>query len=152
MSRVCDLTGVAVMSGHNVSHSVRRTKRKFIPNLQKKVLTSDVLGSNITLTIAAKTLRTINKYGGLDAFLINYRFAKLTDTAKTLRNQVKKALIKKKQLDTIEVKKERKVRRVSARKAKLAKKSIKITAEQKIEKKKAEKKPLKKAVKKKKAE
>jgi large subunit ribosomal protein L28 len=123
MSRRCDLTGVGPMSGHNVSHSIRRTNRKFIPNLLKKAFKSDALGNNITLTVASKTLRTITKYGSLDAFLVNFRFAKLTDKAKTLRNKIKKALIKKGELEKVEVKKEKKVRRVSARKTKMAKKT-----------------------------
>lgn len=43
MSRVCELTGVSVQSGHNVSHSQRKTKRKFLPNLQNVSLFSDSL-------------------------------------------------------------------------------------------------------------
>lgn len=146
MSRRCDLTGVGVMSGHNVSHSKRRTKRKFVPNLQKKAFKSDVLGSTITLNISLRTLRTITKYGGLDAFLINYRVAKLTDEGKTLRKKVKKALIKKGELDKVKIKKEKKERRVSARKIKVAKKNAKKVAG------KVEKAPAKKVAKVKKEE
>lgn len=105
MAKKCDLiSDIGVMSGHNVSHSKRKTKRKFLPNLQKLSLKSDTLGVNITLRVAAKTLRTINKYGNLDTFLINFRFANLTDKAIVLRNKIKKVLIKKGSFDDIKVK------------------------------------------------
>jgi len=139
MSRRCDLTGVGVMSGHNVSHSIRRTNRKFVPNLQEKTFKSDTLRSNISLRVAVKTLRTITKYGSLDAFLVNFRFAKLTDKAKTLRNKIKKTLIKTGDLDKVKVKKETKVRRVSARKTEVSKKTIKKVAKKTEEKKEAKK-------------
>ena len=71
MSNKCDLTGVGVMSGNNVSKSKRRTKRQFLPNLKEVVLKSDVLGVNVKLKIATNTLRTVNKYGSLDSFIIN---------------------------------------------------------------------------------
>ena len=95
MSSRCELTGVGVMTGNNVSKSKRRTRRDFLPNLKEVSLKSDVLGSNITLKISANTLRTINKYGDLDSFIINYRGNKLTDKAKKLRRRIEKALIQK---------------------------------------------------------
>ena len=91
MSNKCDLTGVGVMSGNNVSKSKRRTRRQFLPNLKEVVLKSDVLGVNVKLKIAANTLRTVNKYGSLDSFIINYKGNKLTDQAKKLRKRIEKA-------------------------------------------------------------
>ena len=43
MSRICELTGKAVMSGHKVSHSERKTNRKFLPNLHIVTLASDIM-------------------------------------------------------------------------------------------------------------
>lgn len=63
MARVCQLTGKKVMSGNNVSHSLRRTKRKFYPNLITKKFYIPEEDSYITLKIATSTLRTINKKG-----------------------------------------------------------------------------------------
>lgn len=140
MSKRCDLTGVGVMSGHNVSHSNRKTKRTFVPNLKKKSIKSDVLGSNITLTITSKTLKTITKYGSLDAFLVNFKYAKLTNLAKKLRKKVTKALIDKGLLEKVKVKKETKRKKASARKTKVASKK---KAAKKVEKK-TEKKVVKK--------
>jgi len=63
MARVCQLTGKKVMSGNNVSHSKRRTKRKFYPNIIKKRFYIIEEDRWVTLTIAASTLKTINKIG-----------------------------------------------------------------------------------------
>lgn len=63
MSRFCDLTGKGPMSGNNVSHSKRRTKRKFYPNLQKKNFYIPEVDQWVELKISAKALRTINKKG-----------------------------------------------------------------------------------------
>ena len=63
MSRVCQLTGKKVMVGNNVSHSKRRTKRKFYPNLITKKFYIAEEDSNITLKISASALRTVTKKG-----------------------------------------------------------------------------------------
>ncbi|MDP4183791.1 MAG: 50S ribosomal protein L28 [Bacteroidota bacterium] len=63
MSRVCQVTGKKVMVGNNVSHSKRRTKRKFYPNLMKKKFYLAEEDRWVTLTVSANGLRTINKKG-----------------------------------------------------------------------------------------
>lgn len=63
MSRVCQLTGKSVMVGNNVSHSNRKTKRKFLPNLISKKFFLVEEGQYITLKISTSALRTINKKG-----------------------------------------------------------------------------------------
>lgn len=63
MSRVCQITGKKVMSGNNVSHSKRRTKRKFYPNLLEKTFYVPEEDREITLKISARALRTIDKNG-----------------------------------------------------------------------------------------
>ena len=63
MSRVCQLTGKSVMVGNNVSHSKRRTKRKFLPNLISKRFFIPEENDHITLKISTSALRTINKKG-----------------------------------------------------------------------------------------
>jgi large subunit ribosomal protein L28 len=95
MSKKCDLLNVSVVSGNNVSHSNRKTKRRFIPNLNKLSFKSDILGVKLNFKIAASTLRTINKYGNIDNFLTQFRFNKLTDEAKKYRSKLKKSLVKK---------------------------------------------------------
>jgi large subunit ribosomal protein L28 len=63
MSRVCQITGKKVMVGNNVSHSNRKTKRRFYPNLQKKRFFVEEDGSYVTLRVSASAIRTINKLG-----------------------------------------------------------------------------------------
>ena len=70
MSRVCQVTGKKVMVGNNVSHSKRRTKRKFLPNLFKKKFYLPEEDRWISLTVSANGIRTINKIG-LNAALKN---------------------------------------------------------------------------------
>ncbi len=108
MSRRCDLLAVGVMTGNKVSHSNRKTRRRFLPNLREISFKSDTLGCDLNLKIAASTLRTINKFGSIDNFLVNYRYNKLTDAAKKLRTQIKKKLIKLGKLSEVKIVKESK--------------------------------------------
>lgn len=68
MSKVCQITGKKAMTGNNVSHSKRRTKRKFNVNLFKRKFYWVEEGQWISLVVSANGLRTINKLG-LDAAL-----------------------------------------------------------------------------------
>ena len=63
MSRVCQITGKRVVTGNNVSHSKRRTKRKFYPNLVTKRFYIPEEDKWVTLKVSAAALRTINKNG-----------------------------------------------------------------------------------------
>ncbi|MBR2141035.1 MAG: 50S ribosomal protein L28 [Rickettsiales bacterium] len=113
MSRVCDLTNGGVLFGNKVSHSEIKTRRRFLPNLKRVSLRSDVLNLSFNLRITAKTLRTINKYGSLDSFLVNYGFSKLSDKGKDLRARIMKKLIKENRLSEVKIIRERKTRKES---------------------------------------
>jgi large subunit ribosomal protein L28 len=63
MSRVCQITGKSVITGNNVSHSKRRTKRKFLPNLFVKKFYLEEEDLWISLKVSAAGLRTIDKIG-----------------------------------------------------------------------------------------
>jgi large subunit ribosomal protein L28 len=63
MSRVCQLSGKKVITGNNVSHSKRRTKRKFYPNLQTKKFFIAEEDKWITLKVCGSALRNVNKNG-----------------------------------------------------------------------------------------
>lgn len=63
MSKVCKLTGKKPISGNNVSHSNRKTKRRFVPNIQKKKFFVPETGEFVTLRISTSAMRTINKLG-----------------------------------------------------------------------------------------
>nr|WP_243664957.1 50S ribosomal protein L28 [Rhodothermus marinus] len=63
MARRDQLTGKGPVSGHNVSHANNKTKRRFLPNLQKKRFYIPEEKRWITLRVSAKTMKTINKKG-----------------------------------------------------------------------------------------
>jgi len=63
MSKVCQVTGKKAMNGNNVSHSKRRTKRKFYPNLFEKKYYLPEEKRWIKLKISAAGIRLINKKG-----------------------------------------------------------------------------------------
>ena len=92
MARRCQLTGKGPQFGHNVSHSNRRTNRRFDPNLQKTTLYSDALRRKISLRISTRALRTVSRAGGLDAFLLATNDAKLGVEGLRLKHRVKKAV------------------------------------------------------------
>ncbi len=90
MARRCELTGKAVQSGHLVSHSNRKTKRKFLPNLCSVTLQSDALGRAVRLRIAASALRSVEHRGGLDAFLAKAAEGDLSQNARVLKREIEK--------------------------------------------------------------
>lgn len=63
MSRICELTGTRPMVGNNVSHAHNKTKRRFLPNLQKKRIWLPEEKKWVTLKITAKALKTLDKKG-----------------------------------------------------------------------------------------
>lgn len=91
MSRRCELSGKAVQVGHLVSHSNRKTKTRFLPNLVNVTLISDLLGQSFRLRVTAHALRSVEHRGGLDAFLLKASEEDLSQKAKELRRKVRKA-------------------------------------------------------------
>lgn len=91
MSRRCVVTGKGVQSGNNVSHSMRKTRRRFLPNMQTVSLLSETLGESVRLRISSQGLRTVEHRGGLDAFLLGARSADLTPELRRLRRRVEGA-------------------------------------------------------------
>ena len=89
MSRRCELTGVGPMVGNNVSHSNTKTKRRFLPALSPATLQSDALGQNFRLRITNAALRTLDKRGGLDAFLLKAGDDDLSPKALKIKRQLK---------------------------------------------------------------
>ena len=92
MARRCELTGKGVQTGNNVSHAHNKTRRRFLPNLQRMSLLSDALGQTVRLRITAHALRTVDRYGGLDAFLLAASDDKLSLNARRLKRRVEKAV------------------------------------------------------------
>ncbi len=92
MSRRCELTGVGPMTGHNVSHSNVKTKRRFLPALAPASLQSDSLGQTFKLKISNAARRTLDFRGGLDVFLIKAKDEALSPRALKIKRQVKAKL------------------------------------------------------------
>jgi large subunit ribosomal protein L28 len=90
MSRRCDLTGKTAQVGHKVSHSNRKTKRRFLPNLLNVTLISDQLGRSVKLRVSANALKTVDHRGGLDAFLLKASDDDLSTRALELKRQIRK--------------------------------------------------------------
>ena len=94
MSRRCDITGKGIQTGNNVSHANNRTRRRYLPNVQVRMLYSDVLG-RIRLRVTPAGLRTVEHNGGLDAFLLGTPDAKLPAESLKLKRRLEKALEKR---------------------------------------------------------
>lgn len=90
MSRVCELTGKAVLVGNNVSHANNKTKRRYLPNLCQVTLISDALGQRFRLRVSAHALRSVEHRGGLDAFLAKANEGELSVRARLLKRQIAK--------------------------------------------------------------
>jgi len=86
------LTGTGPRAGHNVAHSNVKTNRRFNPNLQRVHLQSDALRRSVPLRITTRALRTVQKHGGLDPFLLRTEDRKLAPEGLRLKRSVKKAL------------------------------------------------------------
>ena len=91
MSRRCQLTGRGVQTGNNVSHAHNRTRRRFLPNLQMTSLFSEALGKSVRLKVSVHAIRTVERKGGLDAFLLDARDSDLIPDIRRLKRRIKKA-------------------------------------------------------------
>ena len=63
MSKVCQVTGKGPMSGNTVSHSNRKTRRRFLPNVHKHRFFVPSENRFVTLKVSSKGMKTIDKYG-----------------------------------------------------------------------------------------
>ncbi|MCC6719431.1 MAG: 50S ribosomal protein L28 [Acetobacteraceae bacterium] len=95
MSRRCEITGKGVLSGNNVSHANNKTRRRFLPNLQEASMLSDVLGTPVRMRLSTRGIRTVEKNGGIDAFLMGTPNSRLPEEALVVKRQIMKAAAKK---------------------------------------------------------
>ena len=63
MSKVCEISGKRPITGNNVSHAMNKSRRRFLPNLQKKRFYIPEEDKWVTLKVSASVIRTINKKG-----------------------------------------------------------------------------------------
>ena len=88
MVKKCDITNVKPMTGNNVSHAVNKTKRRFFPNLQNTSFFSEILGKKIKLKVTSKGIKTVEKNGGIDNYIIKTKVSELTEQTKKLRKLI----------------------------------------------------------------
>ena len=88
MAKRCQLIGKGVMTGNNVSHANNRTRRRFLPNLQSASMQSEILNRKVSLRVSTSAMRTVEKHGGLDAFLLQARNAELAKEAQQLKREI----------------------------------------------------------------
>lgn len=95
MSRRCTVTGKGVMSGNNVSHANNKTRRKFLPNLQKASFYSEVLEKMVSIRLSVNGMRTVEHKGGLDTFLLSTAPTKLDPALRKIRANIEAAIERK---------------------------------------------------------
>ena len=96
--RACELTGLSKLKGNRIaitrSKVSKRTIRFFQPNLQNKKFTTEHLGV-FSIKVSTRVLRTIDKYNGIEAFLLKTKRNKLTDLGRKLRKKLRKISVNK---------------------------------------------------------
>jgi large subunit ribosomal protein L28 len=95
MSRRCQITGKGVLSGNNVSHANNKTRRRFLPNLQETSLLSDALGNAVRLRLSTRAIRSVERNGGIDEYLLSVSNMKLPPDALALKRRIERARAKK---------------------------------------------------------
>ena len=85
MVKKCSITKKKPMSGNNVSHAVNKTKRRFYPNLHNISFFSEVLGKKIKLKVSSRGIKTVEKNGGIDKYLLNSKNSKLNSETRKLK-------------------------------------------------------------------
>ena len=88
MSKRCQITGKKVMVGNNVSHANNRTRRKFLPNLQVTTMESEILGRKLKLRVSTRAIRTVEKHGGIDPYLVQAKNSELAKEARSLKSKI----------------------------------------------------------------
>jgi large subunit ribosomal protein L28 len=94
MTKQCELTGIKVSLGNNVSHAHNKTKRNFMPNLQRKNIYSDVLNQMVRLKISTNAIKSIECAGGFDKYIVSIPNNKLSSKALKLKKTIKKNISK----------------------------------------------------------
>ncbi len=90
MSNTCEISGKKAMTGNNVSHAKNRNKRRFLPNLQNVKFYSETLKKHLNLKITVRTMRTVEKNGGLDSYLLKKNNRYLAPEAQKIKRSILK--------------------------------------------------------------
>ena len=88
MVNKCSITKKKPLTGNNVSHAVNKTKRRFYPNLQNVSFFSEILGKKIKLKVSSRGIKTVEKNGGIDNYIINSKNVNLTSETKKIKKLI----------------------------------------------------------------
>jgi large subunit ribosomal protein L28 len=91
MSRRCELTGKGVLAGNNVSHANNKTRRRYLPNLQPISFLSDALGRSVRLRVSTRAIKTVERHGGLDGYLLGAKDERLSARALLIKRKIARA-------------------------------------------------------------
>ena len=91
MARVCTVCGKGPVTGNNVSHAHNKTRRRYLPNLQPISFLSDSLGDSLRLRVATRAIRTVERHGGIDGYLMQVKDELLSPRAQRFKRKVAKA-------------------------------------------------------------
>ena len=89
MSRLCELTGTKPQFGNNVSHSQRKTRRTFLPNMQSVSFFSDLMKRQCKFRAIASSVKLVEKVGGIDRYLLSANDNKLSKSALAIKKMLK---------------------------------------------------------------
>ena len=93
MSRRCDFVGRKPQAGNTVSHAMNKRRRRWLPNLQNATLHSEILQEGVRVRLSTRAIRTIEKNGGLDSFLMGAPTRKLGPDALETQKRLEKAQV-----------------------------------------------------------
>ena len=85
MSRKCELTGKIPLKGHKVSHANNKVKRRFLPNLKKIKFKSEILKRNLKINVSNAGVRSVDKKGSLDQYLLEVKNKNLSSRLKKIK-------------------------------------------------------------------
>tara|TARA_Y100000741_G_C18249143_1_gene556631 strand:+ start:1056 stop:1337 length:282 start_codon:yes stop_codon:yes gene_type:complete len=88
MAKKCELIGKIPQAGHKVSHANNKVKRRFLPNLKKVTFRSALLKRNIKLNVSNSAVRSVDKKGGFDLFIINSKIKNLSFRVKKIKRSL----------------------------------------------------------------
>ena len=88
MVKRCSITNKKPMSGNNVSHAVNKTKRRFLPNLQNVSFFSEILNKKVRLKVSSKGIKTVEKKGGIDNYVITSKNSMLAPEVLKLKKLI----------------------------------------------------------------
>jgi large subunit ribosomal protein L28 len=91
MSQVCEISGVGPTTGNKVSHSNIKTRTRWMPNIKIKRYSIPETSEVISLRLSARTIRSVDKQGGISAAILKAKDYNLSDRLKSVKLRIMKA-------------------------------------------------------------